>query len=54
MAPALQAAPTPEKLLPLIARHRIGSFFAPPTVWISLLRSPLFDQTDLSSLREGY
>jgi fatty-acyl-CoA synthase len=48
------AKPTPENLLPLIARHRISSFFAPPTVWISLLRSPLFDTTDLSSLRKGY
>ena len=48
------ARPTPENLLPLIAKHRITSFFAPPTVWISLLRSPLFDQTDLSSLRKGY
>ncbi len=50
----ITAAPTPENLLPLIARHRITSFFAPPTVWISLLRSPLFDATDLSSLRKGY
>ena len=33
---------------------RITSFFAPPTVWISLLRSPLFDATDLSRLRKGY
>lgn len=48
------ARPTPENLLPLIAQHRITSFFAPPTVWISLLRSPLFDRTDLSSLRKGY
>lgn len=48
------ARPTPENLLPLIAKHRITSFFAPPTVWIALLRSPLFDQTDLSSLRKGY
>ena len=48
------AKPTPENLLPLIAQHRITSFFAPPTVWISLLRSPLFDQVDLSSLRKGY
>lgn len=48
------ARPTPDNLLPLIAKHRITSFFAPPTVWISLLRSPLFDQTDLSSLRKGY
>jgi fatty-acyl-CoA synthase len=50
----ITAFPTPENLLPLIARHRISSFFAPPTVWISLLRSPLFDSTDLSSLRKGY
>ena len=48
------AKPTPDNLLPLIAKHRITSFFAPPTVWISLLRSPLFDDTDLSSLRKGY
>src|SRR5678815_4598394 len=25
-----------------------------PTVWIALLRSPLFDRTDLSSLKKGY
>ena len=50
----ITARPVPDNLLPLIARHRVSSFFAPPTVWISLLRSPLFDQTDLSSLRKGY
>jgi len=50
----ITAFPTPDNLLPLIERYRISSFFAPPTVWISLLRSPLFDQTDLSSLRKGY
>jgi fatty-acyl-CoA synthase len=50
----ITAKPTPDNLLPLIERHRIASFFAPPTVWISLLRSPLFDRTDLSSLRKGY
>ena len=48
------AKPTPDNLLPLIAQHRITSFFAPPTVWIALLRSPLFDTTDLSTLRKGY
>ncbi len=48
------AKPTPDNLLPLIAKHGITSFFAPPTVWISLLRSPLFDDTDLSTLRKGY
>ena len=46
--------PVPDNLLGLIAQHRITSFFAPPTVWIALLRSPLFDTTDLSSLRKGY
>ncbi len=50
----ITAKPVPENLLPLIERHRITSFFAPPTVWIGLLRSPLFDRTDLSSLAKGY
>jgi fatty-acyl-CoA synthase len=44
----------PGSLLRLLDTHRITSFFAPPTVWISLLRSPLFDLADLSSLRKGY
>ena len=46
--------PKPDVILPLIARHGITSFFAPPSIWIALLRSPLFDTTDLSSLRKGY
>ena len=50
----ITSKPVPENLLPLIARHRISSFFAPPTVWIALLRSPLFERTDLSSLKKGY
>mgnify|MGYP000933069287 FL=1 len=50
----ITAKPVPENLLPLIERHRISSFFAPPTVWIALLRSPLFDATDLTSLKKGY
>ena len=50
----ITAKPTPENLLPLIARHRISQFFLPPTVWIAVLRSPLFAQSDLSSLRKGY
>jgi fatty-acyl-CoA synthase len=48
------AKPTPDNLLPLLAKHRITSFFAPPTVWIALLRSPDFDGTDLTHLRKGY
>ncbi|HTP97790.1 MAG TPA: acyl-CoA synthetase [Casimicrobiaceae bacterium] len=50
----ITAKPTPDNLLPLIERHGITSFFAPPTVWISLLRSPLFDKTNLATLAKGY
>lgn len=50
----ITAAPTPDNLLPMMADRGITSFFAPPTVWIALLRSPLFDQTDLSRLAKGY
>ncbi|MGD9810517.1 MAG: fatty acyl-CoA synthetase [Sphingobium sp.] len=48
------SAPEPSVVLPMIEREGITSFFAPPTVWISLLRAPLFDQHDLSSLTHGY
>ncbi len=50
----ITAKPTPDNLLPLIQRFGVTSFFAPPTVWISLLRSPLFETSDLSSLVKGY
>jgi fatty-acyl-CoA synthase len=50
----ITATPTPDNLLPLLQEHAITSFFAPPTVWISLLRSPLFQKTDLTRLRKGY
>ena len=50
----ITSEPRPDVILPLIAKHGITSFFAPPSIWIVLLRSPLFDQTDLSSLRKGY
>jgi fatty-acyl-CoA synthase len=46
--------PRPDVILPLIERHRVNSFFAPPSVWIALLRSPQFDTTDLSCLEKGY
>jgi fatty-acyl-CoA synthase len=48
------SAPVPEVVLEQIEQHRITSFFAPPTVWISLLRSPDFARRDLSSLRKCY
>src|SRR5262249_16930245 len=47
-------APQPERGLELIEQHRITSFFAPPTVWISLLRHPHFDRRDLGSLVNLY
>ena len=47
-------APVPALCLELIERHRITSFFSPPTVWINLLRHPDFDRRDLSSLRNIY
>jgi fatty-acyl-CoA synthase len=50
----ITARPVPDNLLALLQSHRITSFFAPPTIWISLLRSPGFDRADLSSLRKGY
>jgi len=50
----ITARPTPDNLLPLLERHRITSFFAPPTVWIALLRSPQFDTTRLDALAKGY
>ena len=46
--------PTPDNILALLAKHHANSFFAPPSIWIALLRSPLFDSTDLTSLAKGY
>ena len=50
----ITSKPTPDNLLALIEQHQITSFFAPPTVWIALLRSPLFDASKLGSLAKGY
>jgi fatty-acyl-CoA synthase len=47
-------APDPAAILRTIEAERVTKFFAPPTVWIGLLRCPDFDSTDLSSLRKGY
>ncbi|MBB3082193.1 acyl-CoA synthetase [Geodermatophilus sabuli] len=47
-------APDPAAILATVARERVTKLFCPPTVWISLLRHPDFDTTDLSSLRKGY
>jgi fatty-acyl-CoA synthase len=47
-------APVPATVLALIERERITSFFAPPTVWISLLRHADFATRDLTSLKHIY
>ena len=47
-------APVPETCLRLIEQEGITSFFAPPTVWISLLRHPDFVARNLSTLKKIY
>lgn len=54
MTNVITGQPKPEVILPMLAAHKVSSFFAPPSVWISLMRSPLFDTTDLSALKKGY
>ena len=50
----ITAKPVPDNLLHLLEKFAITSFFAPPTVWIGLLRSPLFDPAKLAALAKGY
>jgi fatty-acyl-CoA synthase len=50
----LLPGPDPATVLRTIEQRKVTKYFAPPTVWISLLRHPDFDKTDLSSLRKGY
>jgi fatty-acyl-CoA synthase len=48
------SSPKADNILSLLEQERVTEFFAPPTVWISLLRSPRFDNTDLSQLIKGH
>jgi fatty-acyl-CoA synthase len=41
-------------ILKAISDYRASMFFAPPTVWIGLLRHPDFNRYDLSSLKKCY
>ena len=50
----ITSKPTPDNLLPMLEKFGITSFFAPPTVWIALLRSPLMDAGKLARLAKGY
>ena len=47
-------APDPAMVLRTIEMYKVTKYFAPPTVWIGLLRHPEFDTFDLSSLVKGY
>ena len=50
----ITSKPVAEHLLGLLQRNAVTSFFAPPTVWIAMLRSAAFDGCDLSKLHKGY
>lgn len=45
---------SPELILQTIEEEGATLLFAPPTVWIALLRHPDFDERDLSSLKKCY
>jgi fatty-acyl-CoA synthase len=47
-------APDIEQILKTIDKYRASMFFAPPTVWIGLLRHPDFDRYDLTCLKKCY
>ncbi len=42
------------QILKNIAAYKATMFFAPPTVWIGMLRTPEFSKQDLSSLKKAY
>lgn len=42
------------QILKNIAAYKATMFFAPPTVWIGMLRHPEFAKQDLSSLKKAY
>lgn len=46
--------PNAENILHLIEKHRATSFFAPPSIWIAMMRSPAFVPAKLEQLAKGY
>lgn len=50
----ITASPTPDNIIGHISRRGINSFFAPPTVWIAILRDPAATPEALSTLAKGY
>lgn len=47
-------APVPDEIMAAVEREKANLLFCPPTVWISLLRSPNFDKYNLSTLQKCY
>lgn len=46
--------PTPDLILKLLKEEKLNSFFAPPTVWIALLRHADFVDAELQHLQKLY
>lgn len=46
--------PDVKEILAALVKYRATMFFAPPTVWIGLMRHPEFEHYDLSSVVKGY
>lgn len=46
--------PTPDVILQQLKQKRLNSFFAPPTVWIALLRHQQFVESELQHLQKLY
>lgn len=44
----------PKQIMDYIEKYKVTLFFAPPTVWIGLMRHPDFEKHDLSSITKGY
>lgn len=46
--------PEPSDVFALVQKYRVNSFFAPATVWVSLLRHPGFTSDVMGTLRKVY
>jgi len=46
--------PNAQNILQLIERHQATSFFAPPSIWIAMMRSGAFEPSKLDQLAKGY
>ena len=47
-------AAVPAEMIAAVAQHGVTSVFAPPTVWIGILRDAAFEQSALSSVEKAY